>query len=411
MNLKSMSMASIKLKFKASMMQDKEGFLYYQVIHQRVVRCIRTKYGLFSWEWDNKYDWIIKPELKEPRYDQLKLIIEKVEMDIQRLQGVISYFENNNRTYSAYEVVANFHELLRNEMSFFDYARNYIDKLRQLGNPGTADNHNSTLNSFMNYRRGLDLQFSMITAGIMEGYESYLKLRGSCRNTTSFYMRNLRSIYNLAVENGITEHKEIFKHVYTGVDKTIKRAISINDIRRIKELDLTLNHTLEIARDLFMFSFYTRGMSFVDIVYLKKKDIKCGSLIYRRHKTGQQLCIGWEKEMQAIVDKYPNPTPFLLPVIIKEDGTEYRQYKNALMLINRKLKKIAKLAGISQSLSMYTSRHSWATIARDKNIPLSVISKGLGHINDVNTQIYLASIKTEEVDKANRKIMKELIGR
>ena len=113
--------------------------------------------------------------------------------------------------------------------------------------------------------------------------------------------------------------------------------------------------------------------------------------------------------MQEIIDRYPSPTQYLFPVITKEDGTEYRQYKRALILTNRRLKKIAQLAGVPHIISMYTSRHSWATIARDKNVPLSVISQGLGHDSDMNTQIYLASIRTEEVDKANRKIMRELV--
>lgn len=404
-------MASVKLKLRASTMQTKERILYYQVIHQRSVRQIKTDYQLFNWEWDTSNGRIILPEPQYSRYTQLKLIVETVNQDMQKLQAIINRFENDKCAYSVDDVVVSYHNSSAKEMSFFNYARKNVNKLRQLGNTTTADNHQSTLNSFMNYRKGEDLQFSMMTTGMIEMYEAYLKLRGNCRNTTSFYIRNLRSIYNQAVEDGVTEQKNIFKYVYTGIDKTLKRAISIKNIRRIKELDLTSHHILEIARDLFMFSFYTRGMSFVDMAYLKKKNITGGNLIYRRHKTGQQLSIRWEKEMQAIVDKNPNQTQYLLPIITKENGREYRQYKNALMLINRKLKKIAKLARISLSLSMYTTRHSWATIARDKNIPLSVISKGLGHDNYMNTQIYLASIKTEEVDKANQKIIRELIER
>jgi site-specific recombinase XerD len=403
-------MASVKLKFRASEVKGKEGTLYYQVIHQRVIRQIRTGYQLFSWEWDDGNGCIISPDEKYSYYARLKLIIEKADYEMRLLQRIVAGLEADSREYSADDIVSAWHNALKCEISFFGYTRKNVDKLRQLGSAGTADNHQSALNSFMNYRNRQDLPFPMITAGMMEEYEAWLKSRGNCRNTTSFYMRCLRSIYNQAVEDGLATQADIFRHVYTGVDKTIKRAIPMKGIRRIKDLDLTAYPALEIARDLFLFSFYTRGMSFIDMAYLRKKDVTGGTLVYRRHKTGQQLNVRWEKEMQAIVNRYSNPTQYLLPVITKEDGTEYRQYKNAMMLINRRLKKIARFAGISQVLSMYTSRHSWATIARDKNIPLSVISQGLGHENDMNTQIYLASIKTEEIDKANRKIMRDLFG-
>ncbi len=401
-------MALITLKFNTPTTYDKKGYLYFQITHRKTVRNIKSNYKLFKWEWSEKNGNIIKPSTKSPRYAILKDIIKNIDTDRQRLQSIIKAFEDKNFTYSANEIIATFHNLPKNNISFFDYARKHIAKQRKLGNSSTANNHDAALNSFIKYRKGQDIGIPSMSTGIVEEYEAYLKSRGNCRNTISFYMRNLRSIYNHAVEEHLTKQKNIFKHVYTGIDKTTKRAISLKDIRNLKNFDLTDFPKLEIARDLFIFSFYTRGMSFIDLAYLHKKDIVDNNLVYRRHKTGQQLIIRWEKEMQTITNRYSNPTKYLLPIIMKEDGTEYRQYKNAMMLINRKLKKIAKLAGISQTLSMYTSRHSWATIARNKNIPLSVISKGLGHDNDTNTQIYLASIETAEVDKANRKILQDL---
>ena len=193
------------------------------------------------------------------------------------------------------------------------------------------------------------------------------------------------------------------------MDKTIKRSISFTEIKKIKELDLSQQPILDYARDMFLFSFYTRGMSFVDMAYLRKQDLKNGYLSYRRKKTGQLLTIEWTEQMQAILDKYqPNPTLYLLPIILKENGNERRQYQNQMMKINRRLKNIAVLTKLSVPLSLYYSRHSWATIARGKDIPLAIISEGLGHNSEATTQIYLDSIKSWEVDNANRKILKDL---
>ena len=165
----------------------------------------------------------------------------------------------------------------------------------------------------------------------------------------------------------------------------------------------------DFARDMFLFSFCTRGMSFVDMAYLKKKDLQNGYLTYRRKKTGQLLTIEWTEQMQNILDKYEvNATQYLLPIILREDGNERRQYQNQMMKINRYLKRIATSINLSIPLSLYYSRHSWATIARGKDIPLSVISEALGHDSESTTQIYLDSIKSSEVDKANKEILKEL---
>ena len=151
----------------------------------------------------------------------------------------------------------------------------------------------------------------------------------------------LRAIYNRAVEKELTVQRYPFKHVYTGIDKTVKRAVPLKIIRRIKELDLTMSPAMDYARDMFMFSFYTRGMSFIDMAFLKKKDLQNGILTYRRQKTGQQLFIKWEEPMRKIIDKYDtSKTPYLLPIIRNMDAEKRRQYKNAAHLINDKLKKL-----------------------------------------------------------------------
>jgi integrase len=205
------------------------------------------------------------------------------------------------------------------------------------------------------------------------------------------------------------EYWRTFQLVSTGVDKTVKRAVPLKVIRRIRDLDLTLSPVLDYARDLFMFSFYTRGMAFVDMAYLKKKDLQNGVLVYRRQKTGQQLFIKWEKPMQEIVGKYDtSATPYLLPIIRDMDTDARKQYKNAAHLVNDKLKKIGRQLGLAIPLTSYVARHAWASIAKSKNIPISTISEAMGHDSENTTRIYLASLDTSVVDKANSLILKSL---
>lgn len=153
-----------------------------------------------------------------------------------------------------------------------------------------------------------------------------------------------------------------------------------------------------------------RVMSFVDMAYLRKKDLNGNILSYRRRKTGQQLFIKWEKCMQEIVEKYDNPlSQYLLPIIKPfSEIDERKQYIYTAHNINRSLKVIGNQLGLSVPLTMYVSRHAWASIAKSKNVPISVISEGMGHDSEATTRIYLASLDTMAIDKANSMILKSL---
>ncbi len=284
-----------------------------------------------------------------------------------------------------------------------------ITQLKQMEKQRTSETYRATLKSFMQFRGNKDLLLSEINSDLMLMYEAYLRNRGITRNSSSFYMRILRAVYNRAAEKGLTQQRFPFKHIYTGIDKTVKRAISLKAIKQIKHLDLSQNPTLDFARDMFLFSFYTRGMSFVDMAYLKKKDLANGILTYRRRKTGQQLFIKWEKPMQEIVAKYnTKDNNYLLPIIKVPGLNERKQYKNTLRWVNNKLKEIAQLILLHAPLSTYVARHTWASIAKSKHIPISIISEGMGHDSETTTQIYLSSLDTSAVDKANKLLLKEL---
>ena len=292
--------------------------------------------------------------------------------------------------------------------TLFPFMQSIIEQKKLMGYIRTAETYEATLRSFSAFLNGKDIALTKITPDIMQLYEAHLYNRGLLRNTTSFYMRILRAVYNRAVEKDLTTNRNPFKHVYTGIDKTVKRAIPLKAIKQIKNLYLSLQPSLDFARDMFLFSFYTRGMSFIDMAYLKKKDLSNGILSYRRRKTGQQLFIRWEKCMQEIVNKYDTDlySPYLLPIL--KYPYERNQYKNMLYRTNKSLKDVAKMVGLSIPLTLYVARHSWASIAKSKNIPISVISEGMGHDSEMTTQIYLASLDNAVVDRANAQILKDL---
>lgn len=403
-------MASVKVKFRPSSIDGKESCIYYQVIHNRVVRQIRTDYRIFESEWNGKASTVSFPILlSTERRDYLQSVFYRIEWDIKRLKVIIALFDKRNGSYTTDDIVVKFNGQA-NEQSLFSFMQGVIGQLKRLNRIRTSETYAATLNSFMKFRDGQDILLCEIDSDTMMLYEAWLKANGICPNTVSFYMRILRAVYNRAVEKELVEQKHPFKHVYTGIDKTVKRAVPLKAIKRIKELDLTLKPHLDYARDMFLFSFYTRGMSFIDMAYLKKSDLKNGILTYRRKKTNQQLSIKWEKCMAEIVAKYKDrsATQYLLPIITNPLLNERKQYRNAIYRVNTALKEVARLANLSIPLTMYCARHGWASIAKSKNIPLSVISEGMGHDSEETTRIYLASLDSNVIDKANSLILKEL---
>ena len=400
-------MASIKLKFRVSSLPEKEGTLYFQVIHERVVKQIGTSYRIFESEWDKQRNDIAHLSLITPdRLNIIKSIREKLACDKNRLNKIIQKLEKNGNCFSTDEIIHEYFVQSSDKTTVFEYIKIQMTRLKIAEKERTSETYRQMLLSFMKFRNGDDLFFDMVDENLICQYESFMRMSNLCRNTTSFYLRVLRSVYNRAVEDGLTKQNTPFKRVYTGVDKTSKRAISLKEIKRIKDLDLSATPILDFVRDIFLFSFYMRGMSFIDIAYLKKKDLSNGFVVYNRRKTGQQMVVKWEKSMDDIVIKHPNEqSAFLLPIIIREDGTERKQYLNNMLLMNKYLKRIAELAKISIPLTMYVARHSWASIAQSKNIPIKAISLGMGHDNEETTRIYLASIQTNVIDNANNKIL------
>lgn len=402
-------MTSVKIKYRPSSVIGKQGSIYYQVIHNQVIRQQKTSYLLFQDEWNNNLCEIILTKSNENRKNYLLQIKNRIKNEIRTIKNIILKFNQCGTNFTADDIIEEF--IAQSSKNYlFIFMEEVISNMILCGRLRTSETYTSTLSSFKRFRNNIDLALDDVDSNIIASYETYLKANKVCPNTSSFYMRNLRAVYNRAVERNLTIQCFPFKHVYTGIDKTIKRAISLKSMKVIKEMDLSAKPSLDFARDMFLFSFYTRGMSFIDMSYLRKKDLNNGILTYRRRKTRQQLSIRWEKCMQEIVDKYnTSQSIYLLPIIKQDKENDTRkQYICVSHNINRNLKLIGKKVGLSLPLTMYVSRHTWASIAKSKNVPLTVISEGMGHDSEATTRIYLTSLDSTAIDKANNKILNSL---
>lgn len=260
----------------------------------------------------------------------------------------------------------------------------------------TARSYVSTLSSVMLFS-GRNPAIGEIDADFVMNYAAWMKKKGLTDNTISFYMRVLRAVLN---KYGVDNTSAIFRNVYTGVAKTIKRAISLNDIRTIKNAS-GLPSDLEMARDMFMFSFYMRGMAFVDVVKLTRSNISGDYISYKRSKTGQRLFVKIENDTKRIIEKYRSEkNEYIFPVV-----PYYESYDTAIRVQNARLFRLSRKLGFETSLTTYVARHTWASLAKKNGISISVISESLGHNDEKTTMIYLASFDQDVIDAANSKIL------
>ena len=314
----------------------------------------------------------------------------------------------------------------KSRKGFLAFINSEIDHQRQNGHISVANNYASAANSFSRFlktREKDDMSFQKMTSLLVSDYEAWLQTRGLCRNTTSFYIRALQSVYHKAVRQGLTEDRRPFSEAYRGVARTAKRAIDASEVCQLSTLDIrhallssgdyedgrrlnNMQHQLEFARDIFIFCFCARGLTFVDLAHMRKSDITGNLLVYVRRKTKQRIEVQVEPMMQAVIDHYPSDTEYLLPILTKTGNQEavYQQYRYALGRYNASLDTLGAMLG-GLKLTSYVSRHSWASAARQQNVPISIISQSMGHDSEKTTEIYLKSLECNVINKTNHDLL------
>lgn len=397
-------MATIRIKFRASSVPGQPGTVYYQITHRRSALQVSSGVKVFPEQWNQIEEAVYKDNIR------MGGLQSRIESGATLLRQIIKEFEMKGYPYSAADIVKRYRS---SEFSIpiQDYMQSLIVQMRDSNRMGTALNYEKALNIFSEFMKGEKICFIALTDRLVEDFNAFLTRRGMVRNSVSFYMRIMRAVYNKAVRQKIAVQTHPFDGVYTGIDRTRKRAVAETVISQMYRLNLDGDRNMEFTRDLFIFSYCTRGMAFIDMAYLKKSDIQGGCICYSRHKTGQKLIIKVEPCIQDIIDRYDRPgSPFVFPILSSTDPNKsYRQYQLAINRYNHLLVKIARHLKLPGRISSYTARHSWATAARDHNIPISVISAGMGHSSEQTTRIYLAALENSVIDDANHGILDSMI--
>lgn len=401
-------MTSIKARLNRSRL-GKDGLypLVIQVIYNRVKREIYTPYRLKPADFDARAECAVatcrsKAHLTAVREVNDYLIYMKDELRNAE-QSLVQRGE-----YTCADIIECYKS--RNDQgNFFAYADHKIDELDQAGRHGTAANYRSAISAFARFVGKRCIASDDITRHTVEDFVRHSRLRGNHPNTIVFYLKQLCAIYNKADDEGLIHNScQPFQRVRIKGTKPPKRAISARETGRIAALDLSQGHPHKaLARDLFFFSLYTRGMAFVDMCYLRKENISGQMIVYRRRKTGQLLQVKIEPDVRTLLRKYADPSsPYLLPMLRTDDS--YHGYRYIQRRLNKRIREIGDLLEFDFPLTFYVARHTWATTAHRQGVPLSVISEGMGHTSERTTRIYLANLNHAVIDKANRMVIRKI---
>lgn len=382
--------------------------LVFQVIHSRRKKLLYTGFRLKEEVFNEAEEKIVDgTDATLTATD-----ITKMNRELRKMKNMIHtrirQLERTTEPFTVEDVLAQFTRAnVRQQFYILRYIDTQIERKKKLKKEGTAAAYKSTRSSLAKFLDGSDIRMLEIDLRFIRRYEDFLYNNGVAENTVSYYLRNLRTLYNQAVVDGYHPHGEYpFVKAQMRPAKTVKRALSREDLQALANLKLEDAPELKFARDLYLFSFYAQGMAFVDIVLLKKSDIYNGVLTYSRHKSKQFIRIAVTPQMQELMDKYETEGKYVFPIIRDNSSSEYTQYRLALGRINRHLKRIAAMIDVKIPLTTYTARHTWATLARDCGAPVSVISAGLGHTSEEMTRIYLKEFDVSQLDKVNSIVTK-----
>lgn len=305
------------------------------------------------------------------------------------------------------------------------YFLQHIEKLSKAGHVGNKICYQNTLNMIKLYDKKFDKRiFSEIDLKYINGFHDYLNgERGCAGNTIKYYMRAFRALLNKAIID--KEASEITypfgKNGYSVAglsEETAKRYLPSEYLDKLKTATLE-TYSLEWSRNLFLFSYFCQGMSFVDMAALSKDSIKFDSgtkcIVYKRQKTegkARFIYIQISEQIQSLLDWFKNESlligDFLVPIVSIEgyEGEElYEHIRNRSKKFNIHLKKLAdKLEFKNVKLTSYVSRHSYAMRLKESNVPEDVISEALGHKELSTTKVYLSSFGSKVIADANKNL-------
>lgn len=405
-----------------------------RVTHQRKRKYFSLNKYCFAEQW-NKTNSVLYTKSEATKingakeYKGAKKENDALDSILEDAKNIIRDFERYKKPFS----LSAFEKTFLKSTASLDLEERFqtiIDNLEDAGKISTASPYKTTLNAIKEFTKAVSgytfkgLELTDITFSFLKDFEKYLKTKRGVKDTSIIvYMRTLRAAMNHAIKEGVLkrEYYPFYEYKISELDNsTDKRAIKKEYVKKIKALTFDDNTPEKFAQDIFLFSYYTRGMNFIDIAYLTPENIVNERIRYKRKKTRgktkepQIFDMAILPPVQKILDYYienkVTNDDFIFPIfdesIHKTPKQKYNRRKTALKKVNKYLKGIGEMVGLENiKLTTYVSRHSYANVLKDSNVPISIISENMGHHNVEVTQIYLKQFENKTLDEADKNLL------
>ena len=395
--------------------QNKNGLypIVLRIIKNRKVKIITLGMDCQKSNWDEKSSQFNK---SMPNHIQKNLVLSKLK---QKSWTIIDQFNIDEVDFTLNQFEEKFRGKESSKITVLEFWEDKIKDLNLAGRTGNARAHHDTKNSFFRFCKNQKILFKEITVEMLDKFETHLRSTGSNDGGIGVRMRELRAVFNDAIKKGIVDEKYYpFKtyKVSKLKGKGFKKALSRDEVKKIENLDeIAYPHLVE-AKHLFVFSYYTRGMNFFDIMKLRWENIVDDKIIYTRSKTKGRFIIKILEPVSEILSYYKKAksnSGYVFPILLHDNlnpiQIENRKAKK-LKRFNSDLKLIAGIVGINKPLTSYVARHSYATNLKQLGVSTDLISQSMGHQNIAITSAYLKDFDDDIIDDANEKLLMEPIS-
>jgi integrase len=390
--------------------QNKNGLypIVLRIIKNRKVKIITLGMDCEKSNWDERSSQFNK---SMPNHIQKNLVLSKLK---QKAWTIIDQFNIDEVDFTLNQFEEKFRGKESSKITVLEFWEDKIKDLNLAGRTGNARAHHDTKNSFFRFCKNQRILFKEITVEMLDKYETHLRSTGSNDGGIGVRMRELRAVFNDAIKKGVVDEKYYPFKVYKVSKlkgKGFKKALSRDEVRLIENLDEEAYPHLVEAKHLFVFSYYTRGMNYFDMMKLRWENIIDDKIIYTRSKTKGRFIIKILEPVSEILSYYKKTksnSGYVFPILLHENLTpiqiENRKAKK-LKRFNSDLKLIARIVGINKPLTSYVARHSYATNLKQLGVSTDLISQSMGHQNIAITSAYLKDFENDVIDNANEKLL------
>lgn len=397
-------MSSIKIVLRKKSLVEGTYPVFLRITKDRKTKYFNTIFKSSEREWDAQAGCFTK---NKANYIQNNRLLLKIK---ERALKVYADLEMEKEYFDLEDFSKRFRVDSNPASDYvFPFWEEIISEMKLAGRMGNAHMYEETMKSVKQFCASEKLKFQDITNAFLNKYEAWLRSRGGTGGGISIKQRTIRALYNKAIERDlIKEINHPFKTYKISKLKGqgIKKALDFDQVTKIINFDASKYPHLADARNYFVFSFYTRGMNFMDMMILKWEDIDMTTISYVRNKTKGRFVITILPPVQDILDYYKQyalPTQYVFPILLKDGLTPLQidhRKKKTLAQYNRELKEIARICDIDKPLSSYVARHSFANCLRQKGVATDVIGESLGHKDLNTTRVYLKDLGSTVLDDA-----------